>query len=178
MTWLFAIWYFLECRFLCVQVYVCLRSFFKSLQFFIHFKNLRRFCYVLSVSITYNRNVFLSFEFLFHLSLCFIYWFVGIIFSLLFWKVLIYFYFFILSECLLSVPSFANIFWFISSSCIVSLVCCYLFRSLYSVMSVCIFPSLVLSLVLEVFLFILQASFPIQLLDFYLDSFGKYQFSN
>ena len=56
--------------------------------------------------------------------LCILHMLLGLNVFLLFWNVLFCLYNLILSRYLFSIPSLANIFWFIFSSCIVRRVCC------------------------------------------------------
>ena len=104
--------YFLECCFLRVLLYVHLRTFFKFFKF-ICYLSIQHFCYVLFVSIFYFKiGVFLLF--LVHLSLC-------ILHRLLGWIFFRYFE----SPVLFAAFSLSpDIFWFISSICFVSLICC------------------------------------------------------
>ena len=132
-------------------------------------------CYVLSVSISFS-NFFFHFQSLFDLSFCFLHRLIDIIFFRYIWRSNFNYIALTLSCYLLSLSSFVNIFWFISSSSIGSLVCCCLFRSFKSIGPLCIFPSLVFSLVSVVSLFVLLASFPNQVLYFSSSSLGECQF--
>ena len=67
-------------------------------------------------------------------SFVFVHRLVGRIFFHYFWKVLFCLYYLILS-------SYFLVWLFISTSYIVSLVCCSFFRSFHSIESLCIFPS-------------------------------------
>ena len=108
----FPVWHFFECRSEWINVYIRLRAFFDSLQFFSCCLSIRHFCYDPSVPILCSKIVLphlhpvagLSSHFLPLLSL--------------FWKVLFCLYCMVLFRYLFSFPSFASTFWFISSSCI------------------------------------------------------------
>ena len=134
-------------------------------------------CYVLSVSTSYIKTV----SFLLRSS-CFFFFIFGHspscwkTFLSLFCYVLFCLYFCTLSRNLLSLPSFDNIFWFISSSCVVRFVCSCRF-GVFSLR----WPSVRITflssfVVVSVSLFDFLASFLVQVLNFCSDSFGGYLF--
>ena len=76
----------------------------------------------------------------------------------------------------LNLPSFAKIFWFISSSCVVRHVCVCRFGVFLSVRFLYVLSSLTVSLDVSFSLFVLVAPFPIQGRYFCSDSFVRYLF--
>ena len=93
-------------------------------------------------------------------------------FLLLFWNVL---FSLTLFQYLLSLSSFDNIFWFISSSCVVRFVA-LLFCSFLHKIYRRVFPSLTLSFLIAFSLPVLVTQFPIQVLYFCSSSFGEHWF--
>ena len=88
---------------------------------FFMWSSVRPFCYVLSVSILLSEIDFCVCWFaLVHSPPTCLYNFISLFCNLLFCLHCL-----TLSSYLLRPPSFANILWFISSSCIVKLVCCF-----------------------------------------------------
>ena len=89
----------------------------------------------------------------------------------LFWNVLFYLYCLTLSRYLLRFPSFANIFWSISSGSVVRLVCGCLFGHFFFSLG-----SYVFFLPEQFRLFVFLFLFSIQVLYFFSDFFGGYLF--
>ena len=82
------------------------------------------FIYIHSVPIFYTKSILQPLNPVFGFSSRIFHQLVGIIFSLL-WNMLFYLYCLTLSRYLLSLSSFANIFWFIFSSSSLRLICCF-----------------------------------------------------
>ena len=83
------------------------------------------FCCVLSVPTFYSNIVFPP---VVSMSSCILLLLVG---RILFWKVLFWLYCLILSQYLLGLLSFAKVFWFISVSCILRFVHCFVWAFLF-----------------------------------------------
>ena len=153
--------YFPICFFFCVVlsdlVYVSLYTFFMSTQFFFHV------IFTCGLSVMFFMCSYLAPETFasFAPDCSFVLMHSPQTFGEIFFRYFGRFYFYLIfTRYLLIFPSFTNIFWFISSSCVVSLLCCFLFFFSF-IIPLCLFPFSVLSLVLIVSLFVLLASFSI-----------------
>ena len=104
------------------------------------------FCYVLSIPIFYSKIVLLPLHPVVTMSSS-ILW--------LFWNILFWLYYLTLSLYLLTFPSFANIFWFVSLSWIVWFACSFVWVFSFQHIPM-IFPFLTTSLVLVISLAVLQ----------------------
>ena len=157
----FLIRYFLQRCFLLLRVYISSQDFLKSFQFFFYVIN------IIFVLISLLQQSFVSFVFSWSYVLFSFASDLPVDFSfVMFWKVLLCLYYLVHACYLLSLCTFANIFWFISSTCLLSLVCNCIFRSFLFQRVLVYFPSSLISLVLTVSLFVLLSSFPIQILRF------------